>query len=73
MLKNAVFCDVTSCGSCKNRCFGATYRFHHKVENNQRVRIKLAIQTAFAVNVPSSLILFTLLREVIDTEPTFPF
>jgi hypothetical protein len=22
--KNAVFCDVTRCGSCKNRCFGGT-------------------------------------------------
>jgi hypothetical protein len=23
-MKNAVFWDVTPCGSCKNRCFGGT-------------------------------------------------
>jgi hypothetical protein len=23
-MKNAVFLDVTPCGSCKNRCFGGT-------------------------------------------------
>jgi hypothetical protein len=24
IMKNAVYCDVTPCGSCKNRCFGGT-------------------------------------------------
>jgi hypothetical protein len=28
LLKNAVFWDVTLCGSCKNRHFGVMYRFH---------------------------------------------
>jgi hypothetical protein len=28
-MKNAVFWDVTSCGSCKNRRFGGTYRLLH--------------------------------------------
>jgi hypothetical protein len=32
-LKNAVFWDVTSCDSCKNRRFGRTYRFHNQGEN----------------------------------------
>jgi hypothetical protein len=27
-VKNTVFWDVTPCGSCKNRRFGGTYRFH---------------------------------------------
>jgi hypothetical protein len=27
---NAVFWDVTPCGSCKNRRFGATYQIHHQ-------------------------------------------
>jgi hypothetical protein len=27
---NAVFCDVTSCGSCSNRRFGRTYRLDHQ-------------------------------------------
>jgi hypothetical protein len=26
--KNAIFWDVTPCGSCKNRCFGGTWRRH---------------------------------------------
>jgi hypothetical protein len=25
-MKNAVFCDIRSCSSCKDRCFGGTYR-----------------------------------------------
>jgi hypothetical protein len=25
-MNNAVFCDVTPCGSCKSRCFGGTYQ-----------------------------------------------
>jgi hypothetical protein len=44
--KNAVFWDVTSCGSCKNLRFKGKYRIHHKgekelsqqpAEENQRV------------------------------------
>jgi hypothetical protein len=27
-IKNSVFWNVTPCGSCKNRRFGGTYRFH---------------------------------------------
>jgi hypothetical protein len=27
-LKNAIFWDVTPCGSCKSRHFGGMYRFH---------------------------------------------
>jgi hypothetical protein len=29
-MKNSLFCDVTPCGSCKNRRFGGTQRFHHQ-------------------------------------------
>jgi hypothetical protein len=29
-MKNAVFWDVTLCGSCKKRRFGGTYRLHHQ-------------------------------------------
>jgi hypothetical protein len=29
-IKNAIFSDVTPCGSCKNRRFGGTYRLHHQ-------------------------------------------
>jgi hypothetical protein len=29
-LKNAVFWDVTLCGSCENRRFGGPYRLRHE-------------------------------------------
>jgi hypothetical protein len=29
-LKDDVFWEVIPCGSCKNRRFGETYRFHHQ-------------------------------------------
>jgi hypothetical protein len=50
--KNAVFWDVTPCGSFKNQRFGETYRLHHQGEKNQ-----------LAIAVPNSLILFTLMME----------
>jgi hypothetical protein len=28
-IKNAVFLDVTLCGSCNKRRFGGTYRLYH--------------------------------------------
>jgi hypothetical protein len=28
-MKNAIFRDVTPCGSCKNRCFVGMYHPHH--------------------------------------------
>jgi hypothetical protein len=37
-LKNAVFWDVTQCGSCKNQRFGGTYHLHHQGDKNWRAR-----------------------------------
>jgi hypothetical protein len=37
-VKNAIFWDVTPCGSCKNRRFGGTYRLHHQGDKNRRAR-----------------------------------
>jgi hypothetical protein len=37
-MKNAVFWDVTPCGSCKNRRFGGTHRLHHQGEKHQRAK-----------------------------------
>jgi hypothetical protein len=31
-VKNAVFWDATSCGSCQSRGFGGTNRLHHQME-----------------------------------------
>jgi hypothetical protein len=38
-MKNAVFWDVTPCGSCKNRGFEGTYRLHH--QGGERSNISL--------------------------------
>jgi hypothetical protein len=38
MQKNAVFWDITPCGSRKSRRFGGTYRLHHQGEKNERAR-----------------------------------
>jgi hypothetical protein len=56
-IKKAVFCDVTPCGSCKNRCFGIAYRLHQQGERYQ--------QLVFAYVVSWSLILFILMMGAI--------
>jgi hypothetical protein len=42
ILKNVVFWNVTSCGSCKNRRFGGKYRHHHHGDMNWRARINVS-------------------------------
>jgi hypothetical protein len=37
-MKNAVFWDVTLCGSCENRGFGGIYRCNHVGDRNRRAR-----------------------------------
>jgi hypothetical protein len=37
-MKNDVFWDVTTCGSCKNQRFGGMYRLHHHGDKNRRAR-----------------------------------
>jgi hypothetical protein len=37
-MKNGVFWDVTTCGSCMNRSFGGTYHLHDQGNNNRRAR-----------------------------------
>jgi hypothetical protein len=36
--KNAVFWDVTSCGSCKNKSLGGMYSLHHRGDKNRRAK-----------------------------------
>jgi hypothetical protein len=38
LVKNVVYCDVTPCGSCKNRYFGGTYLRLNQNGKNQRAR-----------------------------------
>jgi hypothetical protein len=52
-MRNAIFWDVMPCGSCKNRHFKGMYRLHH------------VLQLLVTANVPSSLILVTLMMEAI--------
>jgi hypothetical protein len=34
-MKNVIFWDVLTCGSCRNRRFGGTYRFRLQGKNNE--------------------------------------
>jgi hypothetical protein len=36
---DAIFLDVTPCGSCNNRRFGWTYRLHHQGDQNPQTRL----------------------------------
>jgi hypothetical protein len=44
-VKNAVFWDVTLCGSCKNWSFGGTNRYHYGVDKNQQAKKTLAVSS----------------------------
>jgi hypothetical protein len=72
LIKNAVLCDVTPCGSCKNERFGGTYRLHYQSDKNRRAgnnvssnylvflrSVRRLLVTANAV--PSSAIIVTLM------------
>jgi hypothetical protein len=41
-MKNAVFWDVTPCGTCKNRRFGGSYRFYYQGDKNHGARNKVS-------------------------------
>jgi hypothetical protein len=61
-LKNAVFWDVTPCDSCKKRRFGGTWRLYH---------LRSVGRLLFTANVvPISLILVTLMMEVLSSSET---
>jgi hypothetical protein len=59
-MKNAVFLDVTLCGSCKNPHFGGTYSLHHRGDKTQLTRnsyvaifLRSLRRLVFPANVPS--------------------
>jgi hypothetical protein len=70
-MKNAVFWDVTPCGSCKNRRFGATYRLNIQSGKNQRAmnivsNNNFMLQLLVTGNaVHSSLLLFNQMMEAV--------
>jgi hypothetical protein len=78
-LKNGFFWDVTPCGSCKNRRFAGTYRFHHQGGRIGELGTTLAITSdrstlrrllVTANVVPSAQILGTLMMEAISSSET---
>jgi hypothetical protein len=74
-MKNAVFWDVASCESCKNRRFGRTYRLHHHIEKNRWYKVFVILRSLrrllVTVNdVPSSKILVTLKMEALRSSET---
>jgi hypothetical protein len=46
-MRNAVFWDVTPCGSCKNRRLGGTQRLHHQGDKNRRTRNNVSSLSAW--------------------------
>jgi hypothetical protein len=46
-MKNAIIWKLTSCGPCKNRRFGGTYRLHHKGDKNRGARISILPKCRF--------------------------
>jgi hypothetical protein len=72
-MKNAVFWDVTSCGSCKNRHFGGTYRLHHQGTRCGELVIaflRSVPRLLITANVSSLPILVTLMMEAIRSTET---
>jgi hypothetical protein len=70
-LKNAVFWDVTPCGSCNNRRFERNYWLHQQSAKNQQGRNNVIINLLVTTNVvTSSLIFYTLMMETISSSET---
>jgi hypothetical protein len=66
--ESTIFWDVTPSGSRKNGRFGGIYGLYHQGEIIKDLRIALAVTNIYAVIVvPSSLILFTLMMEVMGS------
>jgi hypothetical protein len=66
-MKNAVLCDVTPCGSCKNRRSEGTCRLLLQNRKIGKLGTTLAVTRKLGLlltaNVPSSLILSTMEKE----------
>jgi hypothetical protein len=69
-VKNTVFCDVKTYGSCKNRRFGGKYRLHHRGDKNRRARNSVLRLLVTANVISISLILVTLHMEAIRSSET---
>jgi hypothetical protein len=65
-MQNAVFWDVTLCGSCNNRRFGGTYHLHHQGDILRSLR-QLLVTTNVSPSLP---VLVTLMKEVLRSSET---
>jgi hypothetical protein len=64
-MKNAVFWDVTPCGSCKNRRFGGIYRLHHQGDTNSQILVALMME---AIASPETSVLTRVTRRNITED-----
>jgi hypothetical protein len=72
-MKNVVYWDVTTCGSCKNRRFGGTCHYFISVTRIGEHTVflcSLLRRLVIANVVPNSLILVTPILEVIPSSET---
>jgi hypothetical protein len=66
-MKKGVFWDVTPCGSCKNRCFGGTYRLLHQGDKKYLFLRSVRRLLVTASVVPSTPILVTLTKDALGS------
>jgi hypothetical protein len=72
-MKNAIFWDLTLCGSCKNQHFGGMYGLHHQGDKSRQARNNIVFLHSMlwllvtANVIPSSPILVTLMMEEIHS------
>jgi hypothetical protein len=70
-MNNAVFWDITPCGSCKNRCFGGIYASIIRVTRIGELGTTYIRRLLVTANVvPSSPILVTLIMEALSSSRT---
>jgi hypothetical protein len=68
-MKNGVFWDITSCGSCKNQRFLGIKRFHHQSDTKKFLRSMRRLLVMANV-VLSSPIHVTLMMEALSSSET---
>jgi hypothetical protein len=71
-MKNAVFWDVTPCGSCYKRSLWGTYRLQYRGDKNWWTRSNVSVRRLLVTAnvVPTSPILVTLMMEALSSSQT---
>jgi hypothetical protein len=78
-MNNAVFRDVTPCGSCTNRHFEGTYRLRQGGKNSEQgttleICLRSMLHLPDSANVvPTSLIILTFMMEALSSSETSDF